>query len=32
VEGPELPKGARITVVGADGTVLKVAPAGTGVA
>ena len=27
VEGPELPKGARITVVGADGTVLKVVPA-----
>jgi membrane protein implicated in regulation of membrane protease activity len=26
VEGPELPKGARITVVGADGTVLKVEP------
>lgn len=24
VEGPELPKGVRITVVGADGTVLKV--------
>lgn len=29
VEGPELPKGARIKVVGADGTVLKVVPAGT---
>ena len=28
VEGPELPKGARIIVVGADGTVLKVTPAG----
>jgi inner membrane protein len=28
VEGPELPIGARINVVGADGTVLKVAPAG----
>ena len=28
VEGPELPKGARIKVVGADGTVLKVVPAG----
>ncbi len=28
VEGPELPKGARVTVLGADGTVLKVAPAG----
>jgi membrane protein implicated in regulation of membrane protease activity len=27
VEGPELPKGARIKVVGADGTVLKVMPA-----
>src|SRR3990170_6278512 len=34
VEGPELPKGARITVVGADGTLLKVAPdmAGGGLA
>jgi hypothetical protein len=32
VEGPELPKGARITVVGADGTLLKVAPAVAGVA
>jgi membrane protein implicated in regulation of membrane protease activity len=32
VEGPELPKGARITVVGADGTLLKVAPIKTGVA
>lgn len=30
VEGPELPRGARITVVGADGTLLKVAPAGVG--
>ncbi len=29
VEGPELPKGAHIKVVGADGTVLKVVPAGT---
>jgi hypothetical protein len=29
VEGPELPKGARIKVVGVDGTVLKVVPAGT---
>jgi membrane protein implicated in regulation of membrane protease activity len=28
VEGPELPVGARVTVLGADGTVLKVAPAG----
>ena len=28
VEGPELPKGARIKVVGADGTVLKVTPSG----
>lgn len=27
VEGPELPKGTRIKVVGADGTVLKVEPA-----
>jgi inner membrane protein len=27
VEGPELPKGARITVVGTDGTLLKVVPA-----
>ena len=26
VEGPELPKGARIKVVGADGTLLKVVP------
>jgi len=26
VEGPELPKGARVKVLGADGTVLKVAP------
>jgi hypothetical protein len=30
VEGPELPQGARIKVVGADGTVLKVAPAVAG--
>jgi len=30
VEGPELPRGTRITVVGADGSVLKVAPAGGG--
>ena len=28
VVGPDLPKGARVTVLGADGTVLKVAPAG----
>ena len=28
VAGPELPKGARIKVVGADGTLLKVVPAG----
>ncbi len=28
VEGPELPNGARVTVTGADGTVLKVVPAG----
>ncbi len=27
VEGPELPKGARVRVLGADGTLLKVAPA-----
>ena len=27
VEGPELPRGARIKVVGADGTLLKVVPA-----
>ena len=32
VEGPELPKGARIKVVGADGTLLKVVPAGTAAA
>jgi inner membrane protein len=30
VEGPELPKGTRITVVGADGTVLKVTEASAG--
>ena len=30
VEGPELAKGTRITVVGADGTVLKVAEARAG--
>jgi membrane protein implicated in regulation of membrane protease activity len=29
VEGPELPKGARIKVVGADGTLLKVVAAGS---
>jgi membrane protein implicated in regulation of membrane protease activity len=28
VEGPELPRGARIRVVGTDGSVLKVEPAG----
>lgn len=28
VEGPELPRGARIKVVGADGTLLKVVPGG----
>ena len=27
VEGPELPQGARIKVIGADGTLLKVVPA-----
>jgi inner membrane protein len=32
VEGPDLPKGARITVVGADGTVLKVVAAGAAAA
>ena len=30
VEGPELPQGTRIKVIGADGTVLKVAPAVAG--
>lgn len=30
VEGPALPKGAAVTVVGADGSVLKVEPAKTG--
>ena len=30
VTGPELPRGARVTVVGADGTLLKVVPAGNG--
>jgi membrane protein implicated in regulation of membrane protease activity len=29
VTGPELPSGARVTVVGADGTLLKVVAAGT---
>src|SRR4029453_7243371 len=29
VQGPELPKGARIKVVGADGTLLKVVAAGS---
>lgn len=28
VEGPELPKGAHIRIVGTDGSVLKVEPAG----
>jgi membrane protein implicated in regulation of membrane protease activity len=28
VEGPDLPKGARVKVLGANGTVLKVTPAG----
>lgn len=28
VEGPDLPKGARVKVTGASGTVLKVVPAG----
>jgi len=32
VAGPELPKGARIKVVGADGTLLKVVPAGAAAA
>ena len=32
VEGPELPKGARIKVVGADGTLLKVVAAATAAA
>ena len=32
VEGPELPKGARIKVVGADSTLLKVVPGGTAAA
>ena len=27
VEGPDLPKGTRVKVTGADGTVLKVVPA-----
>jgi membrane protein implicated in regulation of membrane protease activity len=31
VQGPELPKGARITVVGADGTLLKVVAAGSAI-
>lgn len=29
VEGPALPKGAQVTVVGADGSILKVEPAKT---
>ena len=32
VRGPELPKGARIKVIGADGTLLKVTPGGTAAA
>jgi membrane protein implicated in regulation of membrane protease activity len=32
VEGPELPQGARIEVVGADGTLLKVVKAGAAAA
>ena len=32
VEGPELPKGARIKVVGADGTLLKVVEVGSAAA
>jgi membrane protein implicated in regulation of membrane protease activity len=32
VEGPELPQGARIKVVGADGTLLKVVKAGAAAA
>ena len=32
VEGPELPSGTRITVVGTDGTLLKVVRAGTAAA
>jgi membrane protein implicated in regulation of membrane protease activity len=32
VTGPELPSGARVTIVGADGTLLKVVPAGTAAA
>ena len=28
VQGPELPKGARVKVIGADGTMLKVVPDG----
>jgi inner membrane protein len=32
VEGPELPKGARIKVVGADGTLLKVVASGAAAA
>ena len=29
VEGPELPQGTRVRVLGCDGTLLKVAPAGS---
>jgi membrane protein implicated in regulation of membrane protease activity len=32
VTGPELPRGTRVTVVGADGSLLKVVPAGTAAA
>jgi membrane protein implicated in regulation of membrane protease activity len=32
VTGPELPRGTRVTVVGADGTLLKVVPAGAAAA
>jgi inner membrane protein len=32
VEGPELPKGARVRVTGADGSLLKVVPDGADVA
>jgi membrane protein implicated in regulation of membrane protease activity len=32
VTGPELPRGMRVTVIGADGSLLKVVPAGTAAA
>jgi membrane protein implicated in regulation of membrane protease activity len=32
VTGPELPRGTRVTVIGADGSLLKVVPAGTAAA